>query len=65
MRARRAREDGNRPDYYRAHYYHPRLQRFISGDPMGIAGGINQYVSAYHSPVEWIDPIGFEVSLWG
>jgi hypothetical protein len=27
--------------YYRARYYNPRLQRFVSSDPIGLAGGLN------------------------
>ncbi|MGH7181350.1 MAG: RHS repeat-associated core domain-containing protein, partial [Nitrospiraceae bacterium] len=32
-------DDGSGLDYYRARYYHPRLQRFISEDPIGFDGG--------------------------
>jgi RHS repeat-associated protein len=37
--------------YYRARYYSPRLQRFISEDPIGIAGGINLYAYVGNNPV--------------
>ena len=32
-------DDGTGLYYYRARYYHPALQRFISEDPIGFAGG--------------------------
>ena len=46
--------------YYRSRYYSPTLQRFISEDPIGIAGGINQYAYANNDPVNLSDPGG----LW-
>jgi RHS repeat-associated protein len=44
--------------YYRARYYHPGLARFISEDPIGLAGGANLYVYAANSPVNRRDPLG-------
>ncbi|MGH7961734.1 MAG: RHS repeat-associated core domain-containing protein, partial [Candidatus Binatia bacterium] len=45
--------------YYRARYYHPVLQRFISEDPIGFAGGdANLYAYVGNSPVSYIDPFG-------
>ena len=35
--------DGNGLYYYRARHYSPQLQRFISKDPIKLAGGINTY----------------------
>jgi RHS repeat-associated protein len=32
--------DGMGLSYYRARYYDPKLQRFISEDPIGFAGGV-------------------------
>jgi uncharacterized protein RhaS with RHS repeats len=32
-------DDGTGIYYYRARYYHPQLQRFISEDPIGVGGG--------------------------
>ena len=44
--------------YYRARYYSPTYQRFISEDPIGLAGGINVYAYVGGDPVNWIDPDG-------
>ncbi|WP_161788602.1 RHS repeat-associated core domain-containing protein [Burkholderia paludis] len=43
--------------YNRYRYYDPGSGRFVSKDPIGLAGGINvyQYVPA---PTGWIDPVG-------
>jgi RHS repeat-associated protein len=46
--------------YYRSRYYSPTLQRFISEDPIGIAGGINQYAYVNNDPINLSDPSG----LW-
>src|SRR5213593_4691659 len=48
--------------YYRARYYHPGLQRFISEDPIGFEGGdVNVYAYVHNSPVQYRDPSGW----WG
>jgi len=45
--------------YYRARYYHPTLQRFISEDPLGFFGGdTNLYAYVLNSPPGYIDPLG-------
>jgi RHS repeat-associated protein len=44
--------------YYRARWYDPRQGRFISEDPVGLAGGSNQYVYAANDPVNLTDPNG-------
>jgi RHS repeat-associated protein len=46
--------------FYRARYYSPQFGRFISQDPVGFAGGINQYGYALNSPTNLIDPSGTE-----
>jgi RHS repeat-associated protein len=46
--------------YYRARYYDPELPRFISSDPIGFAGGINQYTYVEANPVSKTDPLGLE-----
>jgi RHS repeat-associated protein len=44
--------------YYRARYYDPVLKRFISEDPIGLAGGPNVYAYVDGSPVNLVDPTG-------
>ena len=51
-------EDGTGLAYYRTRYYHPRLQRFISEDPIGLAGGINQYAYVGNQPLRYTDSSG-------
>ncbi|WP_405087575.1 RHS repeat-associated core domain-containing protein [Microbispora sp. NBC_01389] len=50
--------DGTGLMYYRARYYSPTLQRFISEDPIGVAGGTNLYAYAANSPTNYTDPSG-------
>lgn len=50
--------EGNGLYFYRARYYSPALQRFISEDPIGVKGGINLYAYADNSPVTLRDPSG-------
>lgn len=55
--------DGETGLYYvRARYYDPQLQRFISEDPIGLAGGLNPYAFAGNNPVSLRDPSG--MSPW-
>ena len=42
----------------RARYYDPRLRRFVSRDPVGLAGGANEYAYAGGDPVNLTDPSG-------
>ena len=44
--------------YYRARYYHPELQRFISEDPISFQGGINFYTYISDNPINYVDPLG-------
>ncbi|MBU1043189.1 MAG: RHS repeat-associated core domain-containing protein [Candidatus Omnitrophica bacterium] len=44
--------------FYRARWYDADNGRFISRDPIGIAGGINLYGYVEGNPVRWIDPVG-------
>jgi hypothetical protein len=44
--------------YYRARYYNPRTARFISEDPIGLAGGVNLYGYVGGDPVSYADPYG-------
>ena len=50
--------DGTGLYYYRFRYYSPKLQRFISEDPIGLLGGINFYSYVGNSPVNFVDPLG-------
>ncbi len=43
---------------YRARWYDPELGRFLSEDPIGLAGGINGYAYAENDPVNHNDPSG-------
>jgi RHS repeat-associated protein len=43
--------------YNRHRYYDPVSGRFVSKDPIGLAGGINVYQYA-PNPVGWVDPLG-------
>lgn len=44
--------------YNRARYYHPRYGRFLSEDPIGLAGGVNPYLYAGADPMNSSDPSG-------
>jgi RHS repeat-associated protein len=50
----------------RARYYDPSLGRFISEDPLGLAGGINLYRYSNNDPINAVDPYGLEcTTAWG
>ena len=51
-------DDGTGLFYYRARYYMPTCGRFISEDPIGIAGGMNQYAHVGGNPISFTDPFG-------
>jgi len=52
-------DDGTGLFYYRARYYQPQFQRFISEDPIGFASGyFNLYVLLGNNPVNGTDPLG-------
>jgi RHS repeat-associated protein len=45
--------------FMRARYYNPLLSRFISSDPIGLAGGqANFFAYVYNSPMNFVDPLG-------
>ena len=52
-------DDGSGLYYYRARYYQPQFQRFISEDPIGFqAGDMNLFVYVYNAPTIFSDPQG-------
>lgn len=56
--------DGTGLYYYRARYYDPQLQRFLSEDPIEFNGGdINLYAYVRNSPLTFSDPYGLEAPL--
>ena len=48
--------------YFRERFYNPQLQRFISEDPLGAAGGMNLFAYADNQPTSYIDPFGLKPS---
>jgi RHS repeat-associated protein len=44
--------------YRRARYYDPKTGRFTQPDPIGVAGGLNEYGFANGDPVSYSDPFG-------
>ena len=54
--------DGNGLYYYRARYYSPATHRFISEDPIGLAGGINGYGYVEGDPIQETDQMGLQSS---
>jgi len=44
--------------YFRARWYDPITGRWLSNDPIGISGGLNQYVFCGNNPVNYRDPMG-------
>lgn len=50
--------------YYRARWYDPKIGRFISEDPIGLAGGINQFSYVGNNPQNANDPSGlYEIDV--
>ena len=57
-------DDGSGLYYYRARYYHPRLQRFIAEDPIGLlSGSFNFYAYVDNNPIKSVDPLGLETAI--
>jgi RHS repeat-associated protein len=50
--------------YVRNRWYDPALERFVSEDPIGLAGGPNLYGYAGNSPTNLRDPSGLCVTGW-
>jgi RHS repeat-associated protein len=52
-------DDGTGLVYYRMRYYYPKLQRFVSEDPIGFWGRqVNLYGYVRNAPTIYIDPYG-------
>ena len=52
--------DGTRLMFYRARYYDPQRQRFVSADPIGFSGGVNHYAYVRNAPTLFVDPLGLK-----
>ena len=52
--------DGTGLYYYRARYYDPLLKQWVSEDPIGLAGGINQRAYVGGNPISFNDPRGLD-----
>ena len=46
--------------YYRARFYDPARARFLSEDPIGLAGGGNLYRYVENAPTRLVDPLGLQ-----
>jgi RHS repeat-associated protein len=46
--------------YNRARYYHPGWGRYLTPDPLGLAGGWNPYLYADNDPINQVDPLGMK-----
>ena len=49
-------ETGLHYNYFR--YYDPETGRYVTSDPIGLAGGINPYLYTTANPLSYIDPFG-------
>lgn len=45
--------------FFRARWYDPITGRWLSNDPIGILGGVNQYTALGNNPVNIVDSFGF------
>jgi len=50
--------------YYRARYYNPQLERFVSEDPLRFMGGVNFYRYALDAPTMFKDASGLTVTCY-
>ena len=49
--------------FFRARWYDPAVGRWLSKDPIGIAGGLNQYVFCVGNPTIMVDPLGLDALI--
>ena len=50
--------------YNRFRYYDPEAGRFVNQDPIGLLGGVNNYLYV-PSPISWVDPFGLNSVVTG
>ena len=50
--------DASKTHYGVIRWYEPVTGRWLSNDPIGISGGLNQYVFCGNNPVNMVDPWG-------
>jgi RHS repeat-associated protein len=53
-------DDGTGLEFVRARYYLPKTGRFISEDPLGLAGGVDLYEYVHANPITGRDPTGMQ-----
>ncbi|MFC5286625.1 RHS repeat-associated core domain-containing protein [Actinokineospora guangxiensis] len=58
-------DDGTGLLHLRDRYYSPAQQRFVSEDPIGLAGGVNLYAYVENSPTNLVDPTGHHPMVVG
>ena len=46
--------------YHGARYYAPGKTRWVSCDPIGVAGGVNSYTYVHDNPLCLVDPLGMQ-----